>query len=121
MDDMLEQKQEALKAVGEYLEKLIPSMETLCKELKGDRQEDTDDFKKQCIDGLNWVIEIYNRISDIIDKNKLHVEKTELNDRLNALGQAIKEKDDAGTADIIESTVILFLKDLSTIAKEAEM
>lgn len=120
MDELLEQKQEALKAVGEYLEKLIPSMETLCKEFKGERQEDTDDFGKQCIDGLNWVIEIYNRITDIVDKSKIHIEKSELNDSLIGLGGAIRMKDDIKAADAIETAVIPFLKDLSVIAKEAE-
>lgn len=120
MDNILEQKQEALKAAGEYLEKLIPGMETLCKELRGDRQDDTEDFKKQCIDGLNWIIEIYNRISDIIDEDAIHIEKSALNESIISLGGAIRYKDDIKTADIIGGEVIPFLKDLAAAANVVE-
>ena len=117
MDNMQEEKLEALKATGEYLEKLIPGIKTLCGELRGERQEDTDDFQKQCIDGLNWVIEIYNRISDIIDAEKIHTEKQALNDKLIELGTAIKNKEDAKIADLLESGVLPFLNDLELAAK----
>ena len=117
MDNLQEQKKEALQAVGEYLDKLIPSMRTLCSELKGDRQPDTDDFKKQCVDGLNWVIEIYNRISDIIDMDKFHVTKEGVNAQLMELGTALKNNEDAKIAKVLEDTVIPFLADLAEAAK----
>lgn len=117
MENILEQKQEALKAMGEYLENLIPGIETLCSELRGDRKPDTDEFQKQCIDGLNWVIEIYNRISDILDKDKIHMEKDALNEKLIELGSAIKEKNDGKIAESMEHTIVPFLKDLSEFAK----
>lgn len=119
MDNILEQKQEALKAVGEYLDNLIPCMENLCGELKGDRQEDTEEFQKKCIDGLNWVIEIYNRITDIIAMEQIHIKKEELNESLIDLGGAIKEKNENKIAGTIESCVLPFLKDLSAVAKAA--
>lgn len=117
MDNLQAEKKEALQAVGEYLEKLIPGMKTLCDELKGDRQPDTDDFQKQCIDGLNWVIEIYNRISDVIDMEKLHITKQKFNESLGELGTAIKEKEDAKIAEVLERAVIPFLTDLKEAAK----
>lgn len=117
MNQLLEEKKEAVEVAKEYLEKLIPGMETLCGELKGDRQPDTDDFQKQCIDGLNWVIEIYNRTSDVMDTGKIHVEKQELNAKLMELGTAIKDKEDGKIAGILEDTVIPFLRDLREAAK----
>lgn len=113
MENLQEQKQEALRVVGEYLQRLIPGLGTLCGELKGSRQADTDAFRKQCIDGLNWVIAVYNQVSDMIDAKKLHTAKQEINDRLGALGDAIRQNEDAKIADILESAVIPFLKDLS--------
>lgn len=117
MDNMQAEKQEALLVLGEYLEKLIPGMKTLSEELKGDRQPDTDDFQKQCIDGLNWVIEIYNRVSDVIDSEKINAAKQEFNNRLGELGTAIREKEDAKIAELIETAVIPFLEDLKEAAK----
>lgn len=112
MDNMQEQKKEAMQAAGEYLEKLIPGMGTLCEELKGDRKEDTNDFRKQCIDGLNWIIEIYNRTSDMIDAEKLQINKETLNETLKELGGAITAGNDGKTAELLEGFVVPFLKNL---------
>lgn len=117
MENLQEEKKEALQAAGEYLEKLIPGMGTLCSELKGNRQPDTDVFLNQCIDGLNWMIEIYNRVSDVIDGKKIHVTKQELNEQLIALGAAIRDKEDVKIAQILESAVVPFLRDLSEAVK----
>lgn len=113
MDNLQEQKKEALQAVNEYLQKLIPGMGTLCGELKGNRQPDTDVFLNQCVDGLNWVIEAYNRASDVMDAEKIQDSKQEMNGRLMELGTAIREKEDGKIAEILEGAVVPFLKDLS--------
>lgn len=117
MDNLQEEKKEALEVAGEYLGKLIPCMRTLCGELRGDRQPDTDDFQKQCIDGLNWIIEIYNRTNDMLDAEKIHVKKEELNARLIELGAAIKGKEDEKIARLLEDVVIPFLSDLKEAAE----
>lgn len=117
MDNLQEEKREALEVAGEYLGKLIPCMKTLCGELRSDRQPDTDDFQKQCIDGLNWIIEIYNRASDMLSMEKIHVEKQELNAKLLELGAAIKDKEDEKIAQILEGAVIPFLSDLKEAAE----
>lgn len=120
MDNLQEEKKEALKAAGEYLERLIPGIGTLCGELRGNRQPDTDEFQKQCIDGLNWVIEIYNRITDIVDAEKIHTEKQTLNASLMELGAAIREKEDEKMARILEEAVVPFLSDLKEAAQVQE-
>lgn len=117
LDNLQEEKKEAVQVLGEYLEKLIPGMGTLCGELRGDRQPDTDTFQKQCIDGLNWVIEIYNRVPDMVDMGKIHVAKPELNGQLIALGEAIRDKEDGKIAEILEKAIVPFLKDLAEAVK----
>lgn len=116
MDNLREEKKEALMVAGEYLEKLIPGIRTLCEELRGNRQPDTGEFQKQCIDGLNWVIEIYNRINDVVDAEKIHMEKQELNAKLMELGAAIRDKEDERIAYVLEETVIPFLSNLKEAA-----
>lgn len=108
-ESIREQKLEALQAVSEYLQKLIPGMETLCKELREERKPDTDDFQKQCIDGLNWVIEIYNRISDVLNMDNTNFDKGSINAGISELGNAIKDKNDIKIADALEQKVIPFL------------
>ena len=117
MIKLLDEKKEALEVAGEYLEKLIPGIGTLCGELRGDRQPDTDEFQKQCIDGLNWVIEIYNRVTDVVDAEKIHTGKEELNASLKELGAAIRDKEDEKIARILEDAVVPFLNDLKTAAQ----
>lgn len=117
MDHLQEEKKEALKAAGEYLERLIPGIGTLCRELRGNRQPDTDEFQKQCIDGLNWIIEIYNRIADVVDVEKIRTEKQKLNASLIELGTAITEKEDEKIACILEEAVVPFLTDLKGAAQ----
>lgn len=117
MDNLQEQKKEALQALDEYLQKLIPGMGTLCGELRGDRQPDTDVFLNQCMDGLNWSIEVYNRVSDVLDGNLIHSSKQEINAGLVALGEAIRNKEDGKIADVLENAVVPFLKDLEEAAK----
>lgn len=119
MENLQAEKKEALAAAAEYMEKLIPGMGTLCEELRGSRKEDTDTFQKQCIDGLNWIIEIYNRTSDILNAEKISEGKKALNDNLLELGSAIANHEDSRIADLLEKAVIPFLKELSEEAKEA--
>lgn len=90
----------------------------MCGELRGSRKEDTDVFQKQCIDGLNWVIEVYNRVSDMVDAKEMHMAKEEMNQHLTALGGAIQRKDDGKMADILENAVVPFLKDLEKAMKK---
>jgi hypothetical protein len=119
MDNLREQKKEALQAVDEYLQKLIPGMGTLCGELRGNRQSDTDVFLNQCVDGLNWVIEAYNRASDVMEAERIHNSKQEMNERLVDLGTAIRDKEDGKIAEILEHAVVPFLKDLSEAIEQS--
>lgn len=118
MEHLQEEKKEALKAAGEYLERLIPGIGTLCEELRGDRQPDTDEFQKQCIDGLNWVIEIYNRTTDVINMEKIRTDKQALNEKLKELGMAIRDKEDEKIARLLEEAVVPFLSDLKEAVQE---
>lgn len=118
MEDMRAQKTEALIVAKEYIEKLIPGMKTLCQELQGERKDDTDDFQKQCIDGFNWIIEIYNRTSDVINADAEHIEKDELNSKIMKLSEALKNKNDIDISESLEQDIIPFLVVLSEHIKE---
>lgn len=109
MSELTQEKREAIEVMNEYLDKLIPSIEEAAQELEYGRKPDTDDFVKKCIDGLNWVIEIYNRVSDIINEKEEKINKEEINPIIMELGKALQNKDDLKIAEVLKG-VIPFLK-----------
>ena len=55
MKDNLELQQiEALEVYLEYNKKLTNSIHILLLELRENRKDDTDEFQKKIIEGLNW-------------------------------------------------------------------
>ena len=118
MDNMKVQQMEALSTVIEYIDKLVPNMETIIRELRGKRQEDTDEFLNHILIGMNWVIETFNVTMDIINGERVRIDKDEVNSRIIDLGEALKEKDDNRIADILEGDVIPFLKLFKISAEE---
>ncbi len=120
MRELTLETKEALRVMGEYLEKLIPGMEVLITELRGNRKADTDTFLKNCTDSFNWMVEIYNLTSDVINEGKERIKKEEINPGIIALGDALKEKNDGKTADALENRIIPFLKQLKDAVNEIQ-
>ncbi len=110
------QQIEVLQVVSEYIEKLIPNMETVAGELKGEKQEDTDEFLKQIIDGLNWVIEAFNGTMSLINEEREVIDKDELNREVLQLSEALIDHNDARAATVLESGILPFLKEFKSIS-----
>lgn len=115
MDNIREQKLEALKVAGEYIEKLLPAMEQVIAELKGDMQEDTVDFILQIIDGFNFMIETYNVTSDIVNDPDKLINDDELEKTVSELSDGFAKKDYKAIGSLLESDIIPFL----TVFKKA--
>lgn len=118
MEQQREQQAEALQVSKEYLVKLTTGMEELVLELRSNRKPDTDDFMKQCLDGLNWLIQIYNGTSDFINEGKVRIEKAEANESILRFNEAVKSKDDNRIAESMEKDIIVFLHNLSKAIDE---
>lgn len=110
MSTLTQEKKEAIEVMREYLDKLIPGMEMVCQELEYDKKLDTDDFLKNCIDGLNWVIEIYNRVSDVFDEGNKTIDKEEINQVIMELGQALQDKEDVKIAETLRKVIPFLIK-----------
>lgn len=110
------QQIEVLQVVSEYIEKLIPNMETVAGELRGEKQEDTDEFLKQIIDGLNWVIEAFNGTMSLINEEREVIDKDELNREVLQLSEALIDHNDARAATVLESGILPFLKEFKSIS-----
>ena len=110
MGTIEEQKNEALKTVAEYLEKLIPAMENVIAEIKGEMQEDTVDFLLQVIDGLNFVIETYNVTRDVVNNPEPLINDDQLEKAVGVLSEGFSKKDYPAIADELFGDIVPFLK-----------
>ncbi|MCR5831550.1 MAG: hypothetical protein K6G67_05330 [Lachnospiraceae bacterium] len=110
MGTIEEQKNEALKTVAEYLEKLIPAMENVIAEIKGEMQEDTVDFLLQVIDGLNFVIETYNVTRDVVNDPEPLINDDQLEKAVGVLSEGFSKKDYPAIADELSGDIVPFLK-----------
>ena len=110
MDAIREQKLEALKTAAEYLEKLIPAMEQVISEIKGDMQEDTIDFLLQIIDGFNFMIETYNVTRDLVNDPDPLIVDEQLEKAVGKLSDGFTRKDYNAIADELSTDIVPFLK-----------
>lgn len=117
MNEELQQELEALQVLNQFLDKLIPNMENLCRELRGASKPDTQAFKKQCLDAFNWTIEIYNRVPHVFELCGEKLDKEETNQVILSLGEAVKTGDDAATAERIENGALIILHRLKKMTE----
>ena len=110
MDTIREQKLEALRTADEYLAKLIPAMEQVIGEIKGDMQEDTIDFLHQIIDGFNFMIETYNVTRDLVNDPEPLIVDEELEASVGRLSDGFSKKDYTAIADELSTDIVPFLK-----------
>ena len=114
MDDYRQQQVEELHVAHEYSTKIINGINTVTAELKGGRLLDTDEYLKEIVNGINWLIEVTNRTLDVINENELLIDKERVNDAINEFGAALSKKDDEQIACVLETGVLDFLKALET-------
>ena len=110
MKSIREQQIEALKTADDYLGRLIPAMEQVCSEIKGEMQEDTLDFLLQVIEGFNFMIETYNATRDIVNEPEPLINDDELEKTVGILSEGFSKKDYAAIADELSADIVPFLK-----------
>ncbi len=110
MDTIREQKLEALRTAEDYLGRLIPAMDQVISEIKGQMQEDTIDFLLQIIEGLNFMIETYNATKDLINDPEPLINDDVLESSVGRLSDGFSKKDYGMIADELSSDIVPFLK-----------
>ena len=103
---------ETMDSMKEYIGVLVPKMNGMIDELRGELKDDTWEFLRMMIDGFNWVIEAYNGTSSIINKDK-SINEDDVQKAVNEFGEAFVNKDPIKTADVMELKVIPFLDTIS--------
>ena len=94
MDDYRAQQVEALSVAHEYSGKLLNGIANISVELTGKRLLDTDQYLKELINGLNWIIEVINRTSDVLKEDGVDFHNDEVNAVIRELGDALRSKED---------------------------
>lgn len=117
MEEIRQEQIEALKIAIDYIKKLTPVFGTLAEELRTERQEDTIDFLNQAIEGLNFVIEIFNATMPLLNEKEELFQKDVIEEKIQAMNTALKERDDQKTAEAIEDGIIPFLEIFAQISK----
>ena len=117
MEDQRKEQLEALETLAEYNERVLKNIPILVRELSGERLEDTDKFMTGVINAINWEVEVVNLTMDVLNEGKVRVSKDEMNEKIVAVGNALKEKDDVLIAQAFEG-LLPVLENLGAAAKE---
>ena len=96
MEDLRTQQIEALEVAVPYCAKISNALNNLMEELNGHRQPDTDEYMKSTLNGLNWIVEVYNGTKDLINKDSV------VNKSVLALNAANNANDDAARVEALK-------------------
>lgn len=117
MEDNRREQIEALETLAEYNDRVLKNIPILIKELSGERLDDTDKFLDGVVKGINWEVQIMNLTMDVLNEGKERVHKEAMNERIVALSNAIKAKEDAQIAQAFQA-LMPDLENLGTAVKE---
>lgn len=107
---------EAYKMVLDYITKVKNGIETVCKELNGNRQPDTDAYLRKVIEGINWIIEVYNASKEFLADNGFSIDKEGVNAICIEFSKAYKEKNDAKMSEVLSGALLTFITSFENIA-----
>lgn len=116
IENRAEQK-EALETLLEFNVRLVKNMNIIVKELSGERLEDTGAFLEDILQAMNWEIQVYNGTMELLNENKVRMDKDMFNEKIEALNGAIASKDDAQLAEKFTEIIPVF-EALGEAAKE---
>ncbi|MDE6744647.1 MAG: hypothetical protein K2J95_12265 [Lachnospiraceae bacterium] len=113
-----EQQKEAMQEAAGYLSRLIPAAEGMADEFKGELQEDSYDMLDMVVEGLNWIIQVYNGTKDVINKETEQIDSKAMDQKISAFGTAYTSHDQSGIVSGLEDAVLPFLRKMKEIADE---
>lgn len=109
MANKLDLQMKLLKELRGYSGNLIKGKDVLVAALREGRSKHTDELFDSVIAGINWVIEVFNCCEPLINEEQILVDKVQMTASVKKLGEALQKKDDAVTADCLETYFRPFL------------
>ncbi len=116
--ELLRMQKENLISADEYLPRLIETAQTVSAELAGEQEEDTHDLFNQVIDGVNYIIEIFNGTLSLTNKERIVFNTDEVEAMIQRLSNAIIAKEDKRVAAAMQDGMIPFLQKFQVVIKE---
>ncbi len=95
--------------VADYLPKLIRTANLVAGEFQEGEQEDTRDLFDQVVEGINWVLDVYNHSPSALYRGQGRGEKTQLEQMIQRLSQAISRNNKSEMANSLSEDMIPFL------------
>ncbi len=109
---------EALQVVQNYDIRLAKGIRNILPELRGEEREDTKEYLKQIINGLNFTLEAINGTMSLLNETRQRIDKEKTNAKVEKLGAALKKKENAEIADVLEKEILPFVEEFLESATE---
>lgn len=113
-----EQQVEALQVLTEYSVKLIKGMKTSAEELMGCRKEDTDEFLRMVLDGVNWELNVLNGCLSLINEEEKVLDKNRANETILDFQQVFSSKNDEAISKAITEKLIPLVEQITEAAQK---
>ncbi len=110
MDDLKKQQYEALQDGAEYSLKLVPAIREIIPELRGEAKDDTEDFKNQIFEGINYIVEIVNGTISLINEKEVILNRDGIEEKMQQLIKAVDSDDNNEVATALEEGILPFIE-----------
>ena len=117
MDNKKEQL-EALEMAYDYIKKLENGITTVVPELRTGKKDDTDEFLKKIIEGINWIIQVVNGTMELLNQEKEVVNKENVNNVILSLSEFLKDENELLIAANLDRSILPFLQTLQGRIRE---
>lgn len=103
-------QREVYATAADYLPKLIRTANLVVSEFREAEQEDTRDLFDQVVNGINWVLDVYNHSPSSLYRGQESGEKEDLEKMVLRLSQAISRNNKSEMANSLSDDLIPFLQ-----------
>ena len=110
MDELKKMQMEVLKEGADYSLRLVPAIREILPELRGEAREDTEDFKNQIFEGINYIVEIVNGTLPFINEKEIILNRDGIEEVMQRLIESVDGKDDEKVADALEEGILPFIE-----------
>ena len=110
MDDAKKLQYEALGDAADYALRLVPAIREILPELRGEARDDTEDFKNQIFEGINYIVQVVNGTLPLINEKEVILNRDGIEEKMQQLIASVEAKDNRMVADALEEGILPFIE-----------